>query len=257
MQTFRDAIRRASPSWLTGYWGYRLLYAMAIQLDALGDAVTFGVKLRFPGVYSGESLPLIGRERGIVRGFDETDAAYTARLLRWLDALRRKGSPYELLRQLRGYLTGHDVRIRVVNNGGAWYTQNVDGSTEYVLAANWNWDGSTAAWSRFWVILYPPAELWTRDGTWGDGSVWGDDGTTWGCTAPIEQAETIRGIVAEWSGAHSRCVNIIVSFDPAAFNPTDTTPPLPDGTWGHWGKLVGGVMVPARDARALYMDGVS
>jgi hypothetical protein len=245
MQTFRDAIRRAVPGWLTGYWGYRLLYAMAIQLDALGDALAYGVKLRFPNVYSPESLPLIGRDRGISRGFEETDAGYAARLERWLYDHRRAANPYTLMRQIQGYLAGHSVKLRIVNNAGAWYTLNADGTTEYVLGGNWNWDGNTVQWSRFWLLIYPPADLWVRSGTWGDGSLWGEG--TWGSTATVEQVESIRGIVAEWQAPHARCVNIILVFDAAAFDPTDAAPPLPDGTWAR---------APARDDRAIYGDGV-
>lgn len=258
MQTFRDAIRRACPPFLTGFWGYRLMYSIAIQLDALGDGVVAGVKLRFPNVYSDESLPFIGRERGITRGFDEPAATYAVRLEGWLEELRRKGNPYTLMRQIRGYLTGHAVTFRIVNNTGAWYTLNADGSTEYHYGANWNWDGApNTEWSRFWFFIYPPADLWVRDGTWGDGSSWGDNGQTWGSTATIEQVETIRAIVTEWESPHARCINIVVVFDAAAFDPADTQPPLPDGTWAHWSKNVGGVQVPARDDRAIYWDGVT
>jgi len=256
LTTHRDAIREIVPGFLRGFWGYRLMYAIAAQLDAIGDALTAGVKLRFPNLYSAESLPIIGRERGITRGFDEPDDVYSVRLENWWGDHRTKGNPYSLLRQLRGYFTPHAVKMRVVNNAGAWYTQNADGSLEYAHNSNWDWDGAPATeWSRYWVILYPPADLWVPDGTWGDGDVWGADGTTWGSTASIEQVETIRFIVKEWRGPHSVCVNIIVVFDPTAFDPTDTQPPLPDGTWAHWSKLVAGTQVPARDDRAIYWDG--
>jgi hypothetical protein len=255
--TFRDTIRRISPGWLQRFWGYRVLYSLAIQLDALGDATSFGVKSRFPNVYSNETLPIIGRERGITRGFDETDAAYALRLTRWLDDHRRRGNPYTLLRQIQGYLAPHVVRLRIVNTSGVWFTLNADGSIEYFEGGNWDWDGDPAQPSRFWMIIYPPGDLWVRDGTWGDGAVWGDNGQTWGSTAPIEQVETIRQIITEWEAPHSKCINVIVSFDAAAFDPTDTAPPLPDGTWAHWSKLVAGDQVPARDDRAIYWDGVS
>lgn len=245
ISTFRDSIRRIVPPWLAGLWGYRLLYSLAVQVDALGDATAAGAHLRFPNVYSPESLPLLGRERGIVRGFDESPEGYAARLRRWLDDHRRKGNPYTLMRQIQGLLTGHAVTLRIVNNAGAWYTLNADGSTEYHYGANWNWDGHPEEWSRFWLIIYPPPDLWARGGTWGDGGKWGD-GRTWGSTATSAQMDTIDTIIKDWRAPHSVCVNVIVVFDGTAFAPTDTAPPLPDGTWGP---------MTARDPRAIYWDG--
>jgi hypothetical protein len=161
------------------------------------------------------------------------------------------------MRQLQGNLAPHLVKMRIVNNAGAWYTLNADGTAEYKFGGTWDWDGEPSAWSRVWVIIYPPADLWVRDGTWGDGDTWGADGTTWGSTATPAEVRTVRGIVAEWLAPHATCKNIIVCFDAAAFDPTDSSPPLPDGTWRNWSKNVGGVQVPARDDRAIYWDGVS
>lgn len=238
-------MRRISPKWLQAYWGGRLIYSIALQLDALGDGVKFGVMLRFPNAYSPESLPLIGRERGILRGFDESDEAYGLRLRTWLDDHQRAGSPYILIRQVQGYLAPHVVPARTVNDKGAWQTIGADGVKLYTLGGNWNWDGDESAQSRFWLILYPPADLWVRDGVWGDGGLWGDGGT-WGSTATIEQIETVQQIVAQWRPPHSFCMNIIVAFDPTAFDPSDTAPPLPDGDWNLAGN---------RDPRAIYWDG--
>lgn len=256
--TFRDTIRRISPPWLRRFWGERFLYTFGVHLDALGDALSAGIKMRFPNVYSNESLSILGRDRGIRRGPEESDASYSVRLEQWLETHRRSGNPYTLLRQIQGNLTPHLVKLRIVNNAGAWYTLNEDGSVAYnEPSGNWDWDGSSADFSRFWIIIYPPADLWVRDGTWGDGDTWGSDGTTWGSTATPAEVATIRGIVAEWMAPHAQCKNIIVSFDAAAFDPTDTAPPLPDGTWGNWSHNVGGVQVPARDDRAIYWDGVT
>jgi hypothetical protein len=114
-------------------------------------------------------------------------------------------------------------------------------------------------WARFWVIIDSAGGVpWSRDGTWNDGELWGDDpSASWGSTATIEQVQAIRAIVDDWKPAASVCKNIIVSFDASAFDTGDTAPPLPDGTWGPWSKNSGGVQVAARDSRAIYWDGVS
>jgi hypothetical protein len=237
--TFRDSIRNITPRWLRAFWGYRYLYAIGVHLDALGDSVKFGVAARFPNVVpevASEALPLTGRERGITRGFDETNEAYAIRLERWLDDHRTEANPYTLLRQLQGYLSPHLVPMRVVNNTGAWYSLAADGTPSYHFGGNWNWDNTATSWSRFWVIIYPPADLWVADGPW-DGSrgLWVPDGTVWGCNATVGQAAAVRGIIEQWRGPHSRCVNIIVAFDPSKFDPAASSPPLPNGNWGgYW-----------------------
>ena len=41
--TARDTVARVAPPWLRGSWGSRLLYSLAIHLDALGDAAVAAV----------------------------------------------------------------------------------------------------------------------------------------------------------------------------------------------------------------------
>lgn len=254
LKTFRDTLRRVVPAWLKGYWGERYLYAHGVQLDAIADATVAGVKMRFPGVYSGESLPLLGRDRGIWRGLEETDEAYAERLSRWWQDRRMKGHPYALGFQLQAALFPHRPRVRVINQRGDWYTVNSDGSTEHHEAA-WDWDGNINPWGRFWVIIYPPPGLWTKRGKWGDGSKWGKG--TWGTTATRAQAAMVRAIIREWQSAHAKCEKIIIALDPESFDPA-TTPAseLPDGKWGAWSKDDGtGARVRARLKTARYWGG--
>ena len=127
--------------------------------------------------------------------------------------------------------------------------------------ANWDWDSDPYAlvrWSRFWVVIYPNG-LWSPGPNWGDaGFVYGTPGQTWGTTATTDQVASVQAIVSDWKPAGTRCVNIIVAFDNASFDPATARDGsgLPDGTWGRWGKYVGGVAVPARLATARYWDGV-
>lgn len=258
LTTFRDTIRRISPTWLQGFYGYRFLYSAAVQIDAMADGLTAALKLRFPNLYTNETLPLIGRERGIRRGFDELDESYATRLRGWWDYHKHKGNPYALMREVQAYLGTHAIKMRVVNNAGAWYTKNADGTTEYLAPpTHWNWDGSTADWSRYWLILYPNG-LWTHTGAWGAGANWGPTtfgNPTWGSSATREQVQSIQAIVEDMRGPHSTCVNIIIAFDNASFDPTDTAPPLPDGTWGNAYTITAGHAVPSRLSTAIYWQG--
>lgn len=249
---------RLLPSWLREGDGELVSYSLGVILDAFLTRMHQGVHARFPGHAPEDALAYLGRDRKIVRGINEPAEAYAARLVRWLADHRRRGSAFALMDQLAAYLQ-IPLRIRTVDTRGTWFTREGDGSTSVFLdRANWDWDGAPPAeWGKFWVILYPPAELWVRDGTWGDGEVWGGTPSqTWGSTASPEEVVRVRSIVRTWKPAHARCVSVIVSFDDAAFAPGDTSPPLPDGSWLHWSKLDAGVQVPARDVRAIYWDGV-
>ena len=248
---FRDTVRRISPRWLQAHWGSRLLYSFGIHLDTWGDALTYGVKARFPNVYSAESLGVLGRDRQITRGLFETDETYGARLTRWLDDHRRRGNPYTLMRQIQAFLAPYEVPMHVVTKG-AWYSLDGDGYPSYTTAPGvWDWNNQPESWSRFWIILYPSPELWVADGAWTSATPWTADGTVFGCNATVAQVESIRSLVADWRGPHARCVNIIVSFDEDAFNPDSA--PLPDGTWGHYWDTAS--LSANRDPRGTYWKG--
>jgi len=147
--TFRDAIWRASPPWLKTGTAQRILYSIAVQIDAAGDAITAGVKLRFPGVYTFESLPLIGRERRIRRGRAEADENYSARLLRWLEDHKTRGGPYALLTQLYYHYAPDNFPIVLLYRSGGQFTLAVDGTITYVEIGTL----PAAQWSQ-WHLLY-------------------------------------------------------------------------------------------------------
>ncbi len=263
--SLREGMRRYLPPWLVDRptigktTAFRLLYSFGVLADVGVQRIVESVRARFPTMATPTSLPQIGRDRRIARGWSEPDETYAQRLRRWRPDWQSAGSPYTLMRQVRAYLWPALPLMRVVDARGTWYTLNADDTVERVVGANWDWDGDTSRWARFWLVIYADG-LWTRDGTWDDGDVWGDHGdaqATWGSSATYDQVRAIRAIVGDWKAAHAACVNIIVVFDAEAFTPADTSPPLPDGTWAHWSKLVGGVQVHARDDRAIYWDGVA
>lgn len=256
--SFRQLRQHLGPRWLTEGEGGLIGYALDTLKDAFVERAMWGLLARFPEVAPDDAVPLIGRDRRVVRGRNELLESYRARLLRWLDDRQRCGNAFALMQKLAEY-TGPLPKFRTVDARGNWYTRNPDGTIEWSLnTGNWNWDGPIGdRWSRFWVIIYPNG-LWTvaPDQAWGDADApdWGEDtGWTWGSTASPEEVDTIRGIVADWKPAGTRCVNIILAFDNASFSPSS---PEPDGTWKYDGKNVAGVRVPARLATARYWDGV-
>lgn len=265
---FRNLRKYMGPPWLVSNGESALV---GFTLDCIKDAYLTrtrnGLLFRFPqtgpnGTTAPEdALAAIGRDRRIVRGINETRQSYAVRLLAWLDAWKRAGSPFGLLSQLAAY-TGPGPAFRTVDVRGNWFSIDADGTQSVLInQANWDWDGDPNAlvhWSRFWVIIYPNG-LWTEGPTWGTpGDVWGQAEQTWGSTATPEEVSTLQAIVANWKPAGTRCVNIILAFDDTSFDPTqprDGTG-LPDGLWGHWSTTVNNQRVPSRLSTARYLDGV-
>ncbi len=195
----------------------------------------------------------------MLRGIDETDRSYAYRLTQWLVDARTRGTAFTLMKQLAAYCDFDGTKgcsFRVVDNSGNWFSRSASGVESSSLATgNWNWDGDTASWARFWVIIYPGTRWGSNGGTWGDYGDWGDATGTWGSTTITEeQTRTLQVLVADWKPAGTRCQNIIIARDPASFNPAA---PEPDGSWGRPYKYTGGVAVAARLATALYLDGTS
>lgn len=261
----RSALARAVPPWMRPRpgldRGFRYLYVFGLLADVSLEAGMQGILAKLPTQGTHTALPRLAKDRQLVRGFEEPGDPFAQRLTRWRPDHKRRGNPYTLMRQVRAYLYPHLPLMRVVNHRGTWYTLEPDDELVRDDAGNWDWDGKpdAEAWSRFWLIIYPPAELWVRDGTWGDGGeVWGETGKgTWGSTATPEQVSTIRHIVKEWKSAGAVCVSIVIAFDEAALDPSDAQPPLPDGSWAYHSKNEGGVQVAARDDRAIYWDGIA
>ena len=257
MRTIRSSI---APRWLTDGEGGLVGYALDLVKDAFLERARLGLLARLPqndplGTTTAptDALTAMGRDRRVVRGIFDTDVQFAARLKTWLTERKTSGAPFTLLRQLHAYLgTGNGVSLRVVDNSGNWYTRSSAGVESSSLAtANWNWDGNTAAWSRFWVIIYP-GTLWTAGATWGS-STWGATDRMWGSTITGEQARTLQAIVNDWKPGFATCVNIILALDAASFNPAA---PEPDGLWAKQYKYSIGTAVRSRLATARYEDGV-
>jgi hypothetical protein len=148
--TFRDLLRKFSPPWLQRGLGEKLGYAITVQIDAMGEALDASVRIRFPNVYSSESLPVIGRERRIRRGQHEQASAYAGRLRRWLQDHQRRGGPHALLAQVRAYHLPLTFPIVLWWPSGARYRMDAAGVVTRDVVA---WV-PTAAWARWTLMLF-------------------------------------------------------------------------------------------------------
>ena len=225
--TFRASIRKLSPRWLQGRNGERLLYAMAVQMDALGDGCVEAVRLRHPGRAPSEALAYIGRDRRMARGREETDSTYAARLRGWLDAHRFRGGPYEMLRQIHAYYAANPFPVQLVYRSGRRYSMDAAGAITVDTVA-FDIDDMPAKWARYWLFYAWPYPV-DADGTWADGGAW-DDGGVWDSTLTVEDVASIRVVPREWSAAHALGQTVLLSEDRELWD-------YPGGLWsdpGEW-----------------------
>ncbi len=235
LTTFRDTLRRISPPWLQGAIASRILFAIGVHVDGFADALVAGVKLRFPGAYSPESLPFIGRERRIARGPNEADGTYAERLTRWLTDHRRRGGPYALLSQLFGFWAAASFAIELIYVSGRRYSLDTSGN---VTRDDISWSGTDAAhWAQWWLFYHWPT-LVPDDGVWGDPGDWGDGGV-WGSGLTGAEVAEIKLVPVAWNSAHP-FGTIVLLHDPDSL-----LWGYPIRTWGsgwHWAGVGG----PAR-----------
>lgn len=237
---FEAALVRISPPWLRRNVGAKLLGAFGARIDDLVDRMVDGVKLRFPGhdptAIDPSALVLLGRERRILRGPNEPDATYAARLQTWWDAHRTRGGPYALMTQLyhfwRATLT---PQIDLVYHSGQRYVLSAAGAITRD-AITWNADG-TAFWSQFWLFFDLPATLDFPlvDDT---GQPIVDDlgnqiiatistGDADGVSAFVDE---LAAVPREWSAAHVFRITIVLLYGVGRL----WDYPVPVPTWTAW-----------------------
>lgn len=258
-RTFRALRKYLGPRWLTtDEDAGKIGFAIDALADGITEAMLEGLLVGLPQndptgetTAPDDALQAMGRDRRILRGMNETAQDYARRLIPWLDDHRARGTAYALMKQLAGYL-GEGFSFRTYDVRGNCYSRSTTGVETYDAATSWDWDGNTDRWARFWVVIYPSSAWVVSTLDYGDTTPKWGGGAQWGVAIPREQIAGCRSIISEWKPAGTRCVNIIVAFDPMSFDPSS---PEPDGTWGGHGKLVSGERVRARLTTARYLRG--
>jgi hypothetical protein len=236
--TARDSILTKLPPWLTRYWGIRLIYAIAIQVDALTEMAKQALLARFPGFNESATAELC-RNRRVTRGPNETEAQITARLMSWLDDKRLLGHPVGIESQLDAFFLPRGMHFRIVFNNGNYWDSN-DG-TVTIGWMPWNWDGHFELFARFWLLLWTAptsdplsqGDVWVDDGTFGDDDDVGDGGVV-GIGALTDDVTgtaygTVQGIqqlVHAAGSGNIRHMDTVVIFDNTEWEAQE-----PDGTW--------------------------
>ncbi len=245
---FRDGLAEYVTRWMSERKApvmFRVLWTIVGMIDVAVEVLVQGIQARWPGVGTPTALPMIGRSRGILRGQADTDATYAAKLRGWLDRWRTAGTAYAICRELHEWL-GNGPRVRVITRSGHWTTIETDGTVTRTTAA-WDWDSvsnpeRSGFWSDIWIVIYPTQ--WAASGTWGDGSLWGDNSNGFGHDVTVAEYDAVRFLIRTWKAAHTRVRCVIWTSDTALFDPT-SAPSKPDGTWGRWGQYVAGSYVPS------------
>lgn len=260
----------------------RYLFVGAIGGDACLEKLNQGMHGTLTGDSDASALPYIAAQRGnILRGLTESDDSYRARLRVALDDLRIAGSAWSVLRQSLGFVLASQPRAFAVSSRWAsagvcqsstWDQFATGASTasspRHVLyntggAGNWDWDslsptdGSWGWWRWYLCIEASDAAgvAWvTQAPKWGSGVMWGSS-RAWGINESPDVGRSLRIIISQWKA--NWCHWIIVSFDSAWFDPAEPAGLgiNPDGYFGRWSKVVGGVYVRARFADACYFEG--
>lgn len=195
--TFRDSLLQAVPRWLKlGRIG-TLIYALGVHIDALGDQLVEGIRRRFPGLDSDDSLSLIGNERQIPRGPAETTPNYSARLREWLDTHRTRGDPYTMLDQLYKFFSGTISADLQFWTGTVYHLASNGAITRQELGANF--DSDTAHPYRWRLLIRWPSPIPQK--AWGDGHRYG--ATVWGSGLDPDTVAAVRTIPAWGNSAHA------------------------------------------------------
>jgi hypothetical protein len=239
-KNFRQLFKWLVPSWLSTGDGEKVLHTLAMLKDAHLERVRQGLEARFPSRAHASALLLLGQDRGIPRGRDETNAHYAQRLIRWRwpAGHRVRGNSFALLEQYSEYFGGVDGDV--IDVKGNKRERTAEGEISYSYGNAWDWDGEGAspAWARFWVVLDGTELVEAQD----------DYGETYGQTGvSAEDVEALRRMMRPprpWKCAGTRAEWIIVSLD--------GSDPEPDGTWLTWSQNVAGVQTPTRSSAHRY-----
>lgn len=253
--SFRESFTELTPSWLNREDGEKVLFSLTALIDLYAQRAYEALLARMPSFCPPDGLGKLGRDRRVVRGIAESRESFVNRLLRSKTALKKRGTAFEIIRQIRAYIN-QPVMVRVVDVSGNWYTIDAEGTEIFQPhLGNWNWDGDTSNKAKLWVIIYSPnSEPWAER-VWDDAGNWGDENHYWGGTFLDNQIQDIVNLAVDWAPQGAIVSHVIISYwdGDSLFNPLDSST-LPDGTWGKQYKYENGVAVASRSENAAYVE---
>lgn len=202
-----------SPAWIQeSKEGRRFEFVLGIVKQAFNEACKQAVKSRHPKIAPVDALDIIGRDRGIDRGFFFTINRYREQLVNAFAYWRAQGTA-EGLRQ--ALIDGGYPNVEIIEN----FTGNG------IPVAEWSW---------FYIVFSPPYP-WPTEGvaSWSDDAVWDDD-APFIEPVPTVEADRIRAIVKKLKPSHAKCAGAQFSIAPQLWGD-------PERIWGNglvWSGLV-------------------
>lgn len=159
---------------------------------------------------------------------------------------------------LSGMLSADVGRMLVISgaasggHNGMFRIEFVNSSTQVIVSCGVSIGADANNGSISWSVLeFPtlkPGPAWDSPDF-----VWDDPNHSWGLNNPPGVMAGVQEIVSQWQSAHSVYLDVVIVFSGYGGEPfVDFSPysqqgsGLPDGTWEHFSKIVGGVSVPAR-----------
>lgn len=238
------------------------LQSVAMYLDTEVENLALGLRQAYPLKCDPSSLPDIANNRQIRLYPAESEASQRDRLVHWKDHHRQRACHIGELRHAQPYFLPHKPLMRIVHQDGlgqtaTWHT--IDGNGNYSRhrqsPSNWNWDNHPERWSRWWVIVYPPAEF-LQPIYYGDGHHYGD-GSRYYSAATSQMGQDMVNIFREWKASHSMLHGYIIATDENSFNPTSTAQTNPSG-WtslpaGNWAQPISSSGVRTRLPSAIWL----
>jgi hypothetical protein len=208
--------------------------AVGLVLDSSVDTLVAGLQLAQPLRCDVSALPHIATDRDVLLFATEPIASRRFRLSQWLQLHRLRGTHFGEMRNLQPFWLGVNglgilPTIRIVHQSGTpsgggpvvstWHTLDPLGNYTIHRASpsNWNWDGRTTQWARWWCILHLPVGYSTAI-TYNSGHAF-DSGPVYDGVSAAAIADLVGGL-REAKAAHSRLAGLILT----TLQPTDTFP---------------------------------
>lgn len=247
----RDAIRQLSPPWLAGGSAEKYLYAaLGLPLDALLEKWNEAIQSRLPGAGDPSFLPVLGADRVMGQGINETNAAFAARLTKAFDTWQRAGSRRSVLQQVLGYVantanvqTGQvpiGAMVNVTGAGASWdvfySTDNLSNPPAHrvVSPTNWNWDGTNSWWWSFLVLYFPVVQSTTTGAAASVTALSGGFATVTGLTgmtsSSVGQMLTVSGAASSANNGIFQIAQYLSSSSVTIANPSAVAADANNGT---------------------------
>jgi hypothetical protein len=206
------------------------LQSVAMVWDEQIQSLEMGLALGQPLQCHADALPTLSYDRGLRFYPGESEQSKRQRLSIWLQLHHQRATHAGEMRHEQPYFLPDTPVMRIVHQNGdgtvaTWHTLDADGvyTVQHINPSNWNYDGATAKWWRFWVIVYPPSRFLTEP-HYGDGCHYGD-GTLYSGGATHDIAADLVNMILEWQSKHANLWGYIFATDPDSFLP-DATPEL-------------------------------